>query len=475
MSEPIEKTASSESTTPDLVRQLGLFDSTMLTVGIVIGAGIFISPNIVANFLPSPGLILLAWFAGGLLMLFGALTFAELGAAMPEAGGQYAFFRKAFGPLAGFLFGWVFFVVYYNGVIAYMSISFARYLSVFFPSLATDNIIFSQTITAFGQSWEYSLSVGQIAAVGLIAFLSTIGFLGVRFGKAVQNSVTLVKIAVILVFIVAGLTMKVENQINFTLNPGGIGLGELMMGFGLALIPASIAFDGWHCLMFMGSEVKDPGKNVTRSLFIGTAIILIVYLLMNLVYLRALPMDELAASTKVAEDAALALYGKGASGIVSAAVVISIFGALNGIILAGPRIYYAMARDGLFFRRAAQVHPRFKTPGFAILIQAIWASVLTMSGTVGPLMMFVMVAGISFWAITAVALLVLRRRHPDMPRPYKTWGYPVVPIVFILASVGILANTLMGRPIESFTAIGLTLLGIPVYYVWLGLLKRKSA
>ena len=475
MPESNGKTTSGGGTQPELVRQLGLFDSTMLTVGIVIGEGIFISPNVVATYLPSPGWILLAWFVGGLLMLFGALTFAELGAAMPEAGGQYAFFRKAFGPLAGFLFGWVFFAVYYNGVIAYMSISFARYLGAFFPKLRTDEIIFTQTIATFGQPWEYSLSVGQIVAVGLIAFLSTIGFLGVRFGKAVQNSVTVVKIAVIMVFIVAGLTIKVETPIDLSLNLGGIGLGELMMGFGLALIPASIAFDGWHCLMFMGSEVKNPGKNVTRALFIGTAIISIVYLLMNLVYLRALSLDELAASTKVAEDAGLALYGEGAASIISAAVVVSIFGALNGIMLAGPRIYYAMARDGLFFQKAAQVHPRFKTPGFAILIQAVWASVLTLSGSVEQLMMFVMVAGISFWAITAVALLVLRRKHPDMPRPYKTWGYPFVPIIFILASVGILANTLNGKPYESFTAIGITLLGVPVYYAWRRFSKRAAA
>ena len=438
---------------PGLIRQLGLFDSTMLVVGVVIGAGIFISTGIMAKTIPSAGLILLAWVVGGILTLAGALTYAELGASMPEAGGQYVFIRKAYGPLPGFLFGWVTFTIYMNGVIAYMSITLVKYLSYFLPFLTTDNFIFS-------------LSKQHVAAITLIAVLSAINFLGVRFGKSIQNTFTVVKIGIILVFIVMGLTAGSATTIDFSLNPTGAGFGQIIIGFGLAMVIGLVAFDGWNTLTWLGGEIKNPGRNITLALVYGTGIITVLYLLVNIVYLTALPIDEMANSFKIAEDAAYALRGKGATGVISAAVVISIFGGLNGVILAGPRIYYAMAKDKLFFKMAADVHPCYRTPGFAILIQAVWASVLTLSGTVEQLITMVMFVGIAFWLVTAYSVFVLRKKYPDLDRPYKTWGYPAVPILFIIASAGILFNTLLQRPMESLAGIGFTIVGIPVYYMW---------
>jgi APA family basic amino acid/polyamine antiporter len=434
----------------DLVRQLGLFDSTMIVVGIVVGAGIFVTTGFMAKSIPSAGLILLAWVIGGLLTLAGALTYAELGAAMPEAGGQYVYLREAYGPLVGFLFGWICILVYLSGVIAYMSLAFAEYASYFFPFLTPR--MFAPT------------------AIAVITVLSIINFLGLLLGKTVQNIVTIIKIGTIVVFITTGLAIGKGTPIDFSLNPTGLSLSALVMGFGVALVTASVAYDGWNNVTFVAGEIKNPKRNLPLALVAGTGAITILYLLMNTVYLRALSIDEMAGSLTIAEDATKALYGTAATGLVSAAVLISIFGGLNGVILAAPRVYYAMARHGLFFQRVGRLHPRYRTPGFAILIQAVWASVLTMTGTVEQLITFVMFVGVAFWALTAAAVFKLRKKRPELPRPYKTWGYPVVPMIFILASLGILINTLISRPVESLAGVTLTVIGIPAYVYW----KRRS-
>jgi len=449
-----------------LERRLGLFDSSMLVVGIVIGAGIFITTGIMAKVLPSASLILLAWIVGGLLTLAGALTYSELGASMPEAGGQYVFIREAYGPLSGFLFGWITFMVYLNGVIAYMSITFVEYFSHFLPYLSIKNIIFSPEMSLFGHTISFSLSAGHIAAILLIVLLSSINFLGVRFGKIVQNTFTIIKISIILLFIVLGITVGSKIPIDFSLNPTGVSAYQLVIGFGLALVTASLAFDGWNTLTFLSGEIKNPKRNLTLALIIGTGIVTLLYVLINFVYLSALPIDKMASSFKIAEDATYALHGKTTTGLISAAVVISIFGALNGVILVGPRVYYAMALDKLFFRKVARVHKRFRTPGFAIQAQAIWASILVLSGTVEQLIIFVMFIGVAFWVATASAVFVLRKKYPDRDRPYEAWGYPVVPIIFIVAASAILINTLFQRPVESFAGIGFTIIGIPAYYLW---------
>ncbi|MFX0202215.1 MAG: APC family permease [Candidatus Hodarchaeota archaeon] len=449
-----------------LERRLGLFDSSMLVVGIVIGAGIFITTGIMAKYLPSASLILLAWIVGGLLTLAGALTYSELGASMPEAGGQYVFIREAYGPLPGFLFGWITFTVYLNGVIAYMSITFVEYFCHFLPYLSIKNIIFSPEIRFLGYTGSYPLSVGHITAILLITLLSIINFLGIRFGKTVQNTFSVIKISIIFLFIVLGVTVGRKIPIDFSLNPNNISTNQLVIGFGLALVTASLAFDGWNTLTFIGGEIRNPKRSLTLALITGTGIVTFLYVLINFVYLSALPIDKMATSFKIAEDATYALHGKTATGLISAAVVISIFGGLNGVILVGPRVYYAMALDKLFFRKVARVHRRFRTPGFAILAQAIWASILVLSGTVEQLIIFVMFIGVGSWVATASAVFVLRRKYPDRDRPYEVWGYPVVPIIFIIAASAILINTLYQKPVESLAGIGLTIIGIPAYYLW---------
>jgi APA family basic amino acid/polyamine antiporter len=428
---------------PDLSRRLGRFDSIMMMVGIVIGSGIFLTTGIMARSIPSPTLILLAWLVGGAITLTGAVTFAELGAAMPQAGGQYVYLREAYGPLAGFLFGWILFLISMGGSIAALAVGFAEYLGYFLPSLS-----------------------GKVVAVGVIVLLSAFNYIGVGLGKSIQNIFTVAKIGAMAAFIILGLTVGRVIEIDWTLNPQGVASASLWVGFGVAIIAVQWAFDGWHNVTYIAGEIKDPRRNLPVALIAGTLIITALYLLINYVYLLALPMNEMAGVVRIAERSSTALFGGATAGLISAAVLISIFGALNGAIFAALRVYYAMARDRVFFQKVGQVHPRFGTPAFAILLQCLWAGALALTGTYEQLFTYVVFVTLTFWIAAVAAVFVLRRRRPDMPRPYRTPGYPVVPAVFIAATAAILINTLFARPVESLAGLGLTLLGIPVYYYW---------
>ncbi len=453
-----------------LVRQLGLFDSSMVMVGIVIGSGIFLTTGIMAKSIPSGGLILLAWTVGGLLTLAGALTYAELGAAMPEAGGQYVYLREAYGPMAGFLFGWISFLVYMTGGIAGLALAFAEYFGYFFPSLSTNKIIFFSVINLFNHPITYSLSAGQLVGVGVIIFLSIFNYIGVGFGKIIQNLFTILKIGTIVAIIVLGFSIGKGTAVNLSLNPTGMGFGQLIVGFGIALVAVSWAFDGWNNVNFVAGEIKNAKRNLPLTLILGTLGITALYILTNYIYLYALPINDMIGVVRIAEKATSYLFGTSTGAIISAAVIISTFGALNGSILTGPRIYYAMAKDNLFFHRVSRVNPRFRTPGFAILIQAIWAGILTLVGTFEQIFTFAMFVSIIFWIVASTSVFTLRKKYPNLPRPYKTWGYPVIPIVFIAASSGILLNTLIEKPVESLAGLGFTAIGIPVYFYW----KRKK-
>ena len=435
----------------------------MIMVGVVIGSGIYLSTGMVAASIPSAGLILLAWVVGGLLTLAGAFTYAELGASMPEAGGQYVYIKKAYGDLAAFLFGWIFFFAYMTGGVAFLALALAEYLSFFFPALSMDNLLLT-----FGAG-SFSLSAGKLVGIGAIALLSTVNFLGVGLGKTVQNVLTVVKIGTILVFIFLAFAIGKIQPITLTTMPGDMSFGQAVSGFFVALVAVSWAFDGWNNVNFVAGEIVNPKKNLTLALILGTLIVTLSYVAINVVYLMSMPVSEIAGVYRVAEVSASALLGNQAAAFISAAVLISVAGALNGTVLAGARVYYAMARDGLFFSSAARIHPRFKTPGFAILIQAIWASVLLLSGNLEQIVTYSIFIAIVFWIVAAASVFTLRKKFPDLPRPYKTWGYPVVPIVFIIASAGILLNTLLEKPVESLSGLGLIVIGIPAYYFW----KRK--
>ncbi|MFC2164387.1 APC family permease [Acidobacteriota bacterium] len=466
----MSKSASSQQSPSVLARKLGLFDSTMMMVGIVIGSGIFLTTGIMAKSIPSAGLILLAWLIGGLLILAGALTYAELGAAMPDAGGQYVYLREAYGPLFGFLFGWKLFLVNMTGSIAALGVAFAVYFGYFFRSLSTQNILFSTRVPFGDKGISLSLSAGQVVAVLVILLFSTFNYLGVAFGKSVQNVLTVIKIATIIIIIVFGLAVGLGNPIDLNLTPAGMDFTQILIGFGIALIAISWAFDGWNNINYVAGEIRNPKRNLPLTLLMGTVGISVLYLLMNVVYILALPVEEMSGIVRIAETSATALFGTTAAKLISVAVIISVLGALNGAIFAGARVYYAMAKDKLFFRRVGNLHPKFQTPAFAILIQALWSCVLALTGTFEQLFTFAMFIGVLFWVIAAAAVFTLRRKNPSLPRPYKTWGYPVVPLIFIIALSGILINALIERPVESMIGLVFTALGIPVFFVW----KRKT-
>jgi len=441
-----------------LERQLGLFDSSMMVIGIVIGSGIFMTTGLMAEALPSASLILLAWILGGLQMLSGALTYAELGAAMPKAGGQYVYLREAYGPLPGFLFGWVAFVAYISGTNAAIAVAIAEHLGSFYPSLSTHN-----SIIGIG---SFSISGGQIFALSLIVVLSLINYLGIVFGKWVQNIFTVLKIGSILLFALAGLFISTGNHLDLSLNPTNMSIGSILTGMGIALVAVNWTVGGWEYVTFAAGEIKNPKKNLPLALIIGTIIILVLYFLINIAYLKVLPMDTLIGEIKVGEMAAKTLYGPGIAGVFTLVIIVSMFGALNGNILVGSRVYYAMAKDHLFFSSAANVHPKFKTPGNAIIIQGFWAAILTLTGTFEELITLVVFVNFMMWIAASSTVFVLRKKQPNLERPYKVWGYPYVPAFFIIFSSVIMVNTFFESPEQSLMGLGLTLLGIPAYLYW---------
>jgi APA family basic amino acid/polyamine antiporter len=445
---------------PKLVRQIGLFDAVMIMVGMVIGSGIFLSTGMIASSIPSAGLILLAWVVGGLLTLAGAFTYAELGAAMPEAGGQYIYINKAYGELAAFLFGWIFFFAYMTGGIASLALALAEYLAYFIPFLSMDNVLLSL-------GWgRFTLSAGHLLGIGSVALFTWINFRGVGLGKTVQNILTIIKIGTILVFVFFAFSIGRIQPMDLMALPQSMSFGQMVTGFVVALVAVSWAFDGWNNINFVAGEIINPQRNLTLTLIFGTLIITVVYVLINIVYLMSMPVEEMAGVYRVAEVSATALLGNRAAVFISAAVLISVLGALNAAVLAGARVYYAMAKDGLFFSSAARVHPRYKTPGFALLIQAIWTCVLLLSGNLEQVVTYTIFIAVVFWIVAAASLFTLRKKVPDLPRPYKAWGYPVVPILFIVASAGILLNTLLEKPVESIAGLGLLVIGIPAYFFW---------
>ena len=447
-----------KNNSPKLDRQLGLFDSTMMVIGIVIGSGIFMTTGLMADALPSASLILIVWLLGGLQMLAGALTYAELGAAMPKAGGQYVYLREAYGSLPAFLFGWVAFIAYLTGTNAAIAVAVAEHLGSFYPSISTHNIVIG---------FDYfSISGGQIFAISLILILSFINYLGILFGKWIQNVFTILKIGSILFFALAGLFISTGNHIDFSINPTNMSIGSILTGMGIALVAVTWTVGGWEYVTFAAGEIKNPKKNLPLALIIGTVVILVLYIMINIAYLKVLPMDSLIGELKVGEATAKSLYGPGIAGAFVVVVIISMFGSLNGNILVGPRISYAMAKDELFFSKAADVHPKFHTPGNAIMIQGVWASVLALSGTFEEIITLVVFVNFMMWIAASSTVFVLRKKQPELERPYKVWGYPYVPAFFIIFSSAIMINTFFESPQQSLMGIGLTLLGIPAYLYW---------
>jgi len=440
----------------ELKRDLGIWSALAIVVGTVIGSGIFRVPQAMILNVGSVRLVFLVWIVGGLLSLAGALTYAELAAAMPGAGGEYVYLTEAYGPLWGFLYSWTQMWVGKSGSIATLATAFFEYTAHFVP----------QFELVWFTAGPFSVKYGQMFALVLILLLGGINYLGVRVGGDVQVTVTAVKIGLIACVILAGL-LYAHSAATGVLPVASLPpTPPVFAGFIAALVGALWAYDGWNNVGMVASEVKNPQRNLPLALIGGTLGVIAIYMLANWAYFRVLSPGEVGAHKLVAAEMMQRIGGSAGASAVSIAAMISIFAALNGSILTGARVPYAAARDGLFFRSAARVHPAFHTPGVSILMLSAWSSVLVLSGKYEELFDFVIFGSWILYAMATASVFVLRRKRPDLPRPYKTFGYPVVPLLFLAGATVLEVSTLWTKPRESLTGIILILLGLPFYFYW---------
>ncbi len=445
----------------ELRRSLGLMDSTFLVAGLVIGTGIFLTTGIMAQELSSAPLLLAVWVLGGLLTVAGGLLYAELGAMMPATGGQYVYLREAYGNFAAFLFGWITLLVYQSGGNAALATGFAEYFGYFFPALGTGHELMALPIGL----WTLRISAGQLTAVAAIAALTWLNVRGLREGAVVSNILTAIKITALLAFVVLGFMVDVPAApAGAAASPAPASSHTLVYGVAIAMIAVLWAFDGWNVLSFSAGEIRNPTRNIPLALIMGTGLVTVLFIAVNAAYLRALPIPEMAGVTRIAEKAATVLWGERSAALVSAAVMLSGFGCLHANILTGARVYFAMARDGLFFPFAGQVHPRYVTPANALIVQGIWSGILTLSGTYQQLFTYSVFAAVIMYAVSAASVFTLRIRRPDLPRPYRAWGYPVLPALYILGLCAILISTIYTQPFESVAGLAFIAAGVPVYF-----------
>jgi basic amino acid/polyamine antiporter, APA family len=428
-------------------------DLVLLIIGTVIGSGIFLVPGSVLRPVGnSVVLAMIVWLTGGVLSLLGALTYGELSAMQPEAGGLYIFIRDTFGPLLGFLYGWTLFFVISSGSVATLAVAFSNYLSEFTPL----------------SPWA-----GKLASVLMIVVIAVVNVRGTRQSADLQNITTAIKVSGIVVMSVVLLSFG-KTPILSDPSTGSTGhTRSLLSGFGLAMIGVLWAYEGWQYATFSAGESINPQRDFPRAFLIGSAALIGIYLLANFGYLAAIGSEGVAGSNRVAMTAVAAVMGPRLAKLVGLTILVSIFSAANSIILTAPRVYYAMARDGLFFKRLSEVHPRFGTPAFAVISAAIWAAVLASSGTFEQLLTYVIFIGWIFYALAAASVFVYRKRAPDANRPYRVPGYPFTPIVFIAAAMVLVVNTIATQPGRSAVGLGIVCLGIPAYAIWRRMAKRK--
>jgi basic amino acid/polyamine antiporter, APA family len=457
-------TAQAPAASGQLVRGLKLFDATTIIIGSMIGSGIFIVSADIARTLKSPGLLLVSWGIAAVMTILAALSYGELAAAMPHAGGQYVFLREAFGPLFGFLYGWTLFLVIQTGTIAAVVVAFAKFSGLFVPWISASNVLIH---FPFG----YYLSSQHLTAILVLAFLTWVNCMGLREGATVQNIFTVTKVGGLLVLLVIGFVLPGNPAAAATnlnpLFPGSMNLSMLAI-LGGALVGSLFASDAWNNVTFTGSEVVNPKRNLPLSLFIGTGVVSLIYICTNVVYLKVLPLSAIASAPedRVGTLAAQGLMGPWGMTFISLAILISTFGCANGLILTGARVYYAMASDRLFFRQVAEVSPKRHTPVFSLIIQAIWASILVLSGTYSDLLDYVIFAALLFYVLTVIGLFVLRKKRPDLERPYKAFGYPVLPAIYILMAFLVMLDLLWVKPRFTWPGLIIVLTGVPVFFFW---------
>ena len=446
------------------VKGLGLVDSTTLVMGSMIGSGVFIVAADISRQVGSPGLMILTWVVTALLTLIAALSYGELAAAMPHAGGQYVYLREAFGPLWGFLYGWTLFMVIQTGTIAAVAVGFAKFSGIFVPWISAENHLIG--------TGAVGLSTQQLLAIMVVVFLTWLNTRGIRTGAVVQNVFTFAKVAALLGLIVLGLLLGRNPQavaVNFTDFWRGAGWNfETVRLLGVAMVGALFSADAWNNVTFTAGEVRNPRRNLPLSLGLGVTIVCVLYVAANFVYLDMLtfPRIQHAAEDRVATAAVANIFGSGAAPIMAIAIMISTFGCVNGLILSGGRVYYAMARDNLFFRKAGRLDPKTHAPSFSIWVQCIWTSVLCLSGTYSDLLDYVIFAVLVFYILTIAGLFVLRRTRPEMERPYKAIGYPVLPALYVAAAALIEVFLLIYKPNYTWPGLGIVVLGVPVYFIW---------
>jgi APA family basic amino acid/polyamine antiporter len=484
----ISKDASVAQTAPVFLRGLGLFDSVMMVVGVMIGSGIFIVPAEMSRQIGSAGGILAAWVLTGVLTVSGALIYGELAAMMPRAGGMYVYLREAYSPFWGFLYGWTLCTVIQTGTIAAVSVAFARFTGVLWPSISESRYVISPLLVS--SHYAVSLSTAQALAIGVIAVLTFTNSRGLEYGKAIQNIFTVAKTGALLGLIVLGLTFAANSTaIHANFHHLWAASPSVSLAYGLMATTASGLFvaicisqtgslfsaDSWHDITFVAAEVKDPRRTLPLSLAIGTSLVIVLYLLANLAYLCSLPIPVMqnVADDRIATAVVRLVFPRFGAGIMAAAIMVSTFGTANALTLAGARASYAMARDGLFFQIGRRLN-KAKVPGWALFVQGIWSIFLVLPRTFDPvtkqfgnlysnLLDYVISAALVFYILTIAAVFRLRRKRPDAQRPYRAWGYPVVPALYLLGASTVLLTLFFYRPTTTWPGFAIVIAGIPVY------------
>ncbi len=483
----------------ELVKGLGLTSATTLVMGSMIGSGIFIVSADITRLVDSPGLLILAWAVTGFLTITGALAYGELAAMMPKAGGQYVYLRESLGPLWGFLYGWTLFLVIQTGTIAAVGVAFGKFLGVFFPSISSTNWIihlWKAPPIHIGPMVLGDMHVGlntqNLIAILTIVVLTVVNVFGIKTGAAIQNIFTFAKTAALLGLVIAGALLfrnPAAVAANFTdfwrlgAQHAGLGIASpfllVITLLAVAQVGSLFAADAWNNVTFTAGEVKNPRRNLPLSLAVGTGVVIALYILANFAYMYVLPLHgdpqgttvmargiQYAVEDRVGTAAMISMFGAAGGALMAVAILVSTFGCNNGLILAGARVYYAMAKDGLFFRQAAHVHPKYRTPVNALVVQAVWTCILCLSGTYGQLLDYIIFAVLVFYILTILGLFVLRRTRPDAERPYKAFGYPVLPAIYIVVAIFIDVVLLRYKPQYTWPGLIIVLLGIPVYFVW---------
>jgi basic amino acid/polyamine antiporter, APA family len=467
-----------------LQKRVNLFDGIAIVAGAMIGSGIFIVSADIARSVGSPGWLLVVWLITGIITVIGAISYGELASMMPDVGGQYVYLRESYHPLIGFLFGWTTFLVIQCGSIAAVAVAFAKFTGVLFPWISERNILMQYGILKINST--------MIIAIVMIIFLTWLNTRGIVTGKTVQNFFSSTKVIALFGFIAVGF-LATRNLHSFEINkevfwrasqagPGNqvIPLAgfALIAAIGTALVGSLFSADAWYDVTFISGEVINPKRNVPLSLFFGTLLVSVIYMLTNFVYIKILPLSgspdgtdvlsrgiQYATDDRVATSAMSVVFGDYAAIIMAIFIMISTFGCNHGLVMAGPRVYYAMAKDGLFFRKVAEINKK-GVPGFAIVVQGIWSVLLCLSGTYGNLLDYVIFAVLLFFTLTILAIFILRKKRPDIPRPYKAFGYPVIPAIYILVTFAIMVILLIYKPDYTFPGLGIVILGIPVFYIW---------